>query len=52
MTVAIQHLREPGPAQSNLTYHFCGRPPGTRTSPQLDRDIAAMAPWDRLANIL
>jgi hypothetical protein len=53
LAVATLQLRGPGPAQSNLIYHFCGRPPGTGTSTQLDSDIAAMtsAP-DRLANIL
>ncbi|MDI5978241.1 hypothetical protein [Amycolatopsis magusensis] len=52
MTVATLQLREPGPAQSNLIYHFCGRPPGTGTSAGLDPGIAAMTPRDRLANIL
>lgn len=52
MTVATLQLRTPGPAQSNLIYHFCGRPPGTGTSPGLAPDIAAMSPRDRLENIL
>ncbi|MFI5591681.1 hypothetical protein ACIA5G_41990 [Amycolatopsis sp. NPDC051758] len=52
MTVATLQLREPGPAQSNLIYHFCGRPPGTGVSPRLDVNIAAMPPQDRLTSIL
>jgi hypothetical protein len=27
MTVATLQLREPGPTQSNVMYHFCARPP-------------------------
>jgi hypothetical protein len=52
MTLAVLPLREPGPAQSDLIYHFCGRPPGTGRSTHLDPTIAAMSAPDRLANIL
>jgi hypothetical protein len=52
MTVATLQLREPGPAQSNLIYHFCGRPPGTGTSPGLTPSIAGLSPQDQLASIL
>lgn len=52
MTVAVLPLREPGPAQSDLMCHFCGRPPGTGTSRQLDPAIARMSEADRLTNIL
>ncbi len=31
-------------SQSNLIYHFCGRPPGTGTSPNLAPAIASMSP--------
>ncbi|KFZ76998.1 hypothetical protein ED92_38470 [Amycolatopsis sp. MJM2582] len=52
MTVATMQLRDPGPAQSNQIYHFCGRPPGTGISAQLDPSIASMSVPDRLANML
>lgn len=52
MTVAILQLREPGPAQSSVVYHFCGRPPGTAISAQLEPVIAEMTPEQRLSNIL
>lgn len=45
-------LGSPGPAQAGMLIHFCGRPPGTGQSWALDPVIAAMQPWERLANIL
>lgn len=45
-------LRPAGPGQSYWMCHFCGRPPGTAVSSQLDPWIAALTPQQRLENIL
>ncbi|OLT12269.1 hypothetical protein BJF78_24730 [Pseudonocardia sp. CNS-139] len=35
-----------------MLVHFCGRPPGTSTNPELAPAIAQMSPEERLTNIL
>lgn len=49
---AIGPVNSPGPAQSAMLIHFCGRPPGTLPNPGLAPDVASMHPQERLTNIL
>lgn len=41
-----------GPAQFDWLIHFCGRPPGTGSSPDTAADVRALTPPQRLHQIL
>jgi hypothetical protein len=48
----VGQLGAAGPAQFDWLIHFCGRPPGTASSPDVPGEIRAMTPQQRLYQLL
>ena len=48
----VGQLSAVGPAQFDWLIHFCGRPPGTGSSPDVPPDVRSLTPQERLYRIL
>jgi hypothetical protein len=48
----VGRLGAAGPAQFDWLIHFCGRPPGTGSSPHVPPDIKGLTPPQRLCRLL